>query len=101
MDPQEPKDFDSSQHYTKLKDKLNFFKECKRQKIIPKGFQIHFNVAMKVNDWGWIQRLQKQINLASSQILESFIEITEQDINYWQQKMNKYPELTFESYTML
>ena len=22
MDPQEPKDFDSSQHYTKLKDKL-------------------------------------------------------------------------------
>ena len=67
----------------KLSNLIEFFSLCKRERVIPKGFQIKFWLASEVNNHFFVSKIQKECDLFASKLL---------DINL-EQKKQKFREV--------
>ena len=64
--------------------KKNFFQECKNSNILPNGISLTFNLALGVNAYELVGRIQTILDQASSNILEAlkdFSEVKEEETN--------------------
>ena len=66
------------QNYQNGKLRLNFLNECKKNRVLPRGISLNFNLALGVNDHGLVDQIQSILDQASSNILETVIVFTEE-----------------------
>ena len=66
------------QNYQNGKLRFNFLNECKKNRVLPRGISLNFNLALGVNDHGLVDQIQSILDQASSNILETVIVFTEE-----------------------
>ena len=62
-----------TQKLQNLESRLTFFHECKRHYLIPKGFQRHFWLANNVNNYSFVDLIQRECNVQASRLFDIFI----------------------------
>ena len=56
-----------------IRNKLRFFELCQKSGIIPSGLSLCFNLALGVNDSDLITKIEKILDIASSDIMDTLI----------------------------